>query len=255
MRGAPAPARGFFAPTRRGAYSRLKGAGTVFRATGAGRRRLCRRECTPHCRRRKVRLTPFPPDGENCARSLAPPLPTGTAPLGSCGGPVWRPKKRTGRARSKRKNARDEMASVEVRQVSARGVVRAGVWIVRTPPAPLSAAAPWERRGSVSGAWRAGFPTTTNVDRRGGHAGNADSREGLCPRRGAGRGFGGLGHLLRRFPLALPGSAGVASAGLGGRAFLRPPTLTAAVETRGKPIQGRGPGARRQETGELVAVR
>ena len=34
-------------------------------------------------RRRKVRLAPFPPDGENCARSLAPPLQTGPATLGS----------------------------------------------------------------------------------------------------------------------------------------------------------------------------
>ena len=29
---------------------------------------------TPPRRRRKVRSAPFPPDGENCARSLAPPL-------------------------------------------------------------------------------------------------------------------------------------------------------------------------------------
>ena len=35
----------------------------------------------PH-RRRKVRLSPFPPDGENCARSLAPPLPTRPAAAG-----------------------------------------------------------------------------------------------------------------------------------------------------------------------------
>ena len=36
-------------------------------------------------RRRKVRLAPFPPDGENCARSLAPPLQTGPAALGFAG--------------------------------------------------------------------------------------------------------------------------------------------------------------------------
>ena len=31
---------------------------------------------SPRRRRRKVRLAPFPPEGENYARSLAPPLPT-----------------------------------------------------------------------------------------------------------------------------------------------------------------------------------
>ena len=36
-------------------------------------------------RRRKVRLSPFPPDGENCARSLAPPLPGEPAALGFAG--------------------------------------------------------------------------------------------------------------------------------------------------------------------------
>ena len=58
----------------------------------------------------------------------------------------WRPKKRTGRARSKRKNARDEMASVEVRQVSARGVGCAGVWRFRILPASFSAGAPVQRQ-------------------------------------------------------------------------------------------------------------
>ena len=38
-------------------------------------------------RRRKVRSTPFPPDGENSTRSLAPPLPIGPASLGSDGSP------------------------------------------------------------------------------------------------------------------------------------------------------------------------
>ena len=33
-------------------------------------------------RRRKVRLSPFPPDGENCARFLAPPLQRKPTPLG-----------------------------------------------------------------------------------------------------------------------------------------------------------------------------
>ena len=38
-------------------------------------------------RRRKVRFVSFPPYGENCTRSLAPPLPTKTASLGFRGGP------------------------------------------------------------------------------------------------------------------------------------------------------------------------
>ena len=39
----------------------------------------------PAARRRKVRLSPFPPDGENCDRSLAPPLPGEPAALGFTG--------------------------------------------------------------------------------------------------------------------------------------------------------------------------
>ena len=77
------------------------------------------------------------------------------------------------------------------RKVSARGVVRAGVWIFRTPPASLSAAAPWEHRGSVSGARRAGFTSTSNVDRQSVHAGEADSKDESC---------------LCRFPLVHRGS-------------------------------------------------
>ena len=38
-------------------------------------------------RRRKVRSTSFPPDGENYVRSLAPPLPTEPASLGFGGDP------------------------------------------------------------------------------------------------------------------------------------------------------------------------
>ena len=53
--------------------------------------RFLRRTYTPlpvSCaRRRKVRLTPFPPRGENCVRSLAPPFPTQPAPLGLRGDP------------------------------------------------------------------------------------------------------------------------------------------------------------------------
>ena len=36
-------------------------------------------------RRRKVRLSPFPPGGENCARSLVPPFPGEPASLGFAG--------------------------------------------------------------------------------------------------------------------------------------------------------------------------
>ena len=36
-------------------------------------------------RRRKVRLSPFPPDGENCDRALAPPLPGEPAALSFAG--------------------------------------------------------------------------------------------------------------------------------------------------------------------------
>ena len=36
-------------------------------------------------RRRKVHSTPFPPDSENCVRSLAPPLPGKPASLGFAG--------------------------------------------------------------------------------------------------------------------------------------------------------------------------
>ena len=51
-------------------------------------------------RRRKVHSTPFPPGGENCARSLAPPLPGEPTSLGF----AWRyerdyPKRHRGRGR------------------------------------------------------------------------------------------------------------------------------------------------------------
>ena len=35
----------------------------------------------------------------------------------------------------------------------------------------------WELRGSVSGAWRTGFSSTTSDDRRGIHAGKTDSKD------------------------------------------------------------------------------
>ena len=53
------------------------------------RRGWLRRHTAPRLplplRRRKVRLSPFPPGGENCARSLAPPLPGEPASLGFAG--------------------------------------------------------------------------------------------------------------------------------------------------------------------------
>ena len=240
-------------PRRRGA--RRRGAGTFFfapRARDEGRRRLCRRECTPHCRRRKVRLTPFPPDGENCARSLAPPLPTGTAPLGSCGGPVWRPKKRTGRARSKRKNAfavRERFGFQE--SLCPRRGLRGGVggsgYPLRCFPLAL--------HGSVSGARRAGFPTTTNVDRRGGHAGNADSREGSRRVAWVARGFWRFGTP----PAPLSACAAWERRGSVSGARRAGFTSTSNVDRRsvnaGNANSREKSGARRQETGELVAVR
>ena len=41
------------------------------------------RGCTPCARRRKVRSTPFPPCGENCVHSLAPPFPHKTGFVGT----------------------------------------------------------------------------------------------------------------------------------------------------------------------------
>ena len=42
-----------------------------------------------------------------------------------------------------------------------------GFWRFRIPSSALSAAARWERRGSVSGARRTDLPMTSNVDRQG----------------------------------------------------------------------------------------
>ena len=64
---------------------------------------------------------------------------------------------------------------------------------------------PLALQGSVSGAWRAGFTSTTNVDCRSVNAGKSDSQE----KSGAAwivRGFGSPGHPLLLFPLALQGS-------------------------------------------------
>ena len=44
---------------------------------------------TPPRRRSKVRSAPFPPDGENCARSLAPPLQTEPACAGLRSDRFW----------------------------------------------------------------------------------------------------------------------------------------------------------------------
>ncbi len=46
---------------------------------------------SPHPRRRKVRFAPFSPFGESSARSLAPPFPAVTAPLGPGGNFTLRP--------------------------------------------------------------------------------------------------------------------------------------------------------------------
>ena len=58
----------------------------VFRWPGATARYSCFNipveTGTPPHRRSKVRSAPFPPDGETCARSLAPPLQTGPADAG-----------------------------------------------------------------------------------------------------------------------------------------------------------------------------
>ena len=57
------------------------------RCFSAGYFAACRRRVPlpMAARRRKVRLSPFPPNGENCARSLAPPLPSEPAVLGFAG--------------------------------------------------------------------------------------------------------------------------------------------------------------------------
>ena len=150
---------GGFAPTRRG-------------------------ESAPHCRCRKVRLTPFPPCGENCARFLAPSLPTGTASLAFLRGPRLVLPKRERAVHGPREKTLSRRESVlDSRKISARGVGCAWVWRFGTPPSSLSAAAPWERRGSVSGAWRTGFPSTTSDNRRSVNAGRSDSKDENSARR------------------------------------------------------------------------
>ena len=52
---------------------------------GAGFRPAGRVTLPMAARRRKVHSTPFPPGGENCVRSLAPPLPGEPASLGFAG--------------------------------------------------------------------------------------------------------------------------------------------------------------------------
>ena len=66
----------------------------LFRRMGCGPLQRTRRigrglhVCGPRSRRRKVRFPSFPPVGENCGHSLAPPLPTQTALPGLRGGPI-----------------------------------------------------------------------------------------------------------------------------------------------------------------------
>src|SRR5699024_3151852 len=64
-----------------------EGAGFGLRSLYAGDFAACGRRVTlpMAARRRKVRLSPFPPSGENCDRFLAPPLPGEPAALGFAG--------------------------------------------------------------------------------------------------------------------------------------------------------------------------
>ena len=64
-----------------------EGTGFGLRSLYAGDFAACGRRVTlpMAARRRKVRLSPFPPSGENCDRFLAPPLPGEPASLGFAG--------------------------------------------------------------------------------------------------------------------------------------------------------------------------
>ena len=64
-----------------------EGTGFGLRSLYAGDFAACGRRVTlpVAARRRKVRLSPFPPSGENCDRFLAPPLPGEPASLGFVG--------------------------------------------------------------------------------------------------------------------------------------------------------------------------
>ena len=64
-----------------------EGTGFGLRSLYAGDFAACGRRVTlpMAARRRKVRLSPFPPSGENCDRFLAPPLPGEPAALGFAG--------------------------------------------------------------------------------------------------------------------------------------------------------------------------
>ena len=67
-------------------------------------------------------------------------------------------KKRTGRGRSKRKNASRWGSEPDSRQVPARAVVQAGVWRFQTPVSSCSAAAAPALPGSGSEKRRPGHP-------------------------------------------------------------------------------------------------
>ncbi len=108
-------------------------------------------------------------------RGTVPALPAGMHPPFS----FWGAKKRTGRARSKRKNARGGPAHrVPGKSLPAAWCGR-GFGSSGHPPLLF----PLALQGSVSGARRTGFPITSNVDCRSGHAGNADSRDENSARR------------------------------------------------------------------------
>lgn len=93
----PFPGRGRFSrPGGRGSQQlicRLVHSTPIFSLSAA---RKERKWAVDGPRRRKVHSTPFPPDGENYVRSLAPPLPTADASPVCGGGLVWTP----GRART-----------------------------------------------------------------------------------------------------------------------------------------------------------
>ena len=95
----------------------------------------------PGPRRRKVRLTPVPPDGKTCVRSLAPPLP----PAPACAGLP------AGRGRLRRPFSGDvKSASSTPNRVGAGGTYfsRSEItWATFTPDAPTGTRLRWAAGG------------------------------------------------------------------------------------------------------------
>ena len=130
-------------------------------------------------------------------RGTTPALPAGECTPHSLFGLA---KKRMGRARSKRKKRRAVGGyGRSPASLCPRRGLRVGFGASGHPLRPFPLALLWECQGSVSGAWRAGFSSTTSDDRRSVNAGKTDSRDGT----GVRRWFGGSGHPLRRLPPAL----------------------------------------------------